>query len=73
MSDERPPLTRPASRNGAMLRRLVPMLVMLVLAVLAIAWVDGGERALRPITEVVELPSAQPAPVPELVPVGGEG
>lgn len=73
MSDLRASPSRSAVHKPAVSRRLVPVLAVLIGAVLAIAWIDGGERALRPIVEDVALPPAQPAPVPELVPAGGEG
>lgn len=73
MSDPVPPLSRPAARRGSAFYRFVPVIAVLVVAALVIAWIDGGERALRPIAQEVLLPPAQPAPVPELVPVGGEG
>jgi hypothetical protein len=73
MSDPVPPLSRPAARRGSALHRLLPLFAVLVVAGLVIAWIDGGERALRPIAQEVLLPPAQPALVPELVPVGGEG
>jgi hypothetical protein len=37
---------------------LWPIAVGVALAGLVIAWIDGGERALRPISEAVELPAA---------------
>lgn len=40
------------------MRRLWPVVAGLALGALMIAWIDGGERALRPISEAVELPAA---------------
>jgi hypothetical protein len=34
------------------------MLAGVGLAVLVIAWIDGGERPLRPISEAIELPAS---------------
>ena len=73
MSDLPSPPSRPPVRKSVAWRRVVPLVAVAVVAVLGIAWIDGGERALRPIAEEIELPPARPAPVPELVPVGGEG
>jgi hypothetical protein len=57
MSDLRVSSSRPHQRT-ALVRRLWPLLAGLALAGLMIAWIDGGERALRPISEAVELPAA---------------
>jgi hypothetical protein len=57
MSDLRVSLSRPNLRR-APIRRRWPLAAGLVLAALMIAWIDGGERALRPISEAVELPAA---------------
>jgi len=46
---------RPARRWLAVL--LAAAAIMLVLG---LAWLDGGERALRPIAEPVALPGARP-------------
>lgn len=54
MSDLRVSSSRSAARP-ALLRRLWPVLAGLALAGLVIASVDGGERALRPISDAVEL------------------
>jgi hypothetical protein len=56
MSDLRPSHSRSSLDKGAMMRRVWPMLAVLAVAGLVIAWIDGGERALRPIVEEVELP-----------------
>ena len=41
-----------------MLRRVWPLMLGLAVAGLVIAWIDGGERPLRPISEAIELPAA---------------
>lgn len=56
MSVLRSSIARPAVRKAAK-RRLWLMLAGLLVAALVIAWIDGGERALRPISETVELPT----------------
>jgi len=38
---------------------LIVTLVVLVLAVLVYAWIDGGKRPLRPIAEPVPVPEAR--------------
>lgn len=48
----------PPPRPRAM--RRWPLIVAALAAVLAIAWFEGGERALRPIAEEVALPEQQP-------------
>ena len=57
MSDLRVSLSRP-TRRSALMWRLWPLAAGLALAALIFAWIDGGERALRPISEAVELPAA---------------
>lgn len=57
MSDLRVSSSPPHQRT-ALVWRLWPLLAGLLLAALIIAWIDGGERALRPISEAVELPAA---------------
>lgn len=47
-----------APRRRVPLRRLV-IAGLFVLGVLALAWIDGGEKPLRPIAEPVDL-SEQP-------------
>ncbi|MGY6636076.1 MAG: hypothetical protein ACXIUO_02980 [Erythrobacter sp.] len=56
MSDLRVPLSRSAS-IAAVLRRVWPLMLGLAVAGLVIAWIDGGERPLRPISEAIELPT----------------
>lgn len=63
MSDLRVSLSRPDQRR-ALMRRLWPLAAGLALAALMIAWIDGGERALRPISEAVELPAASEGRAP---------
>lgn len=56
MSVLRSSVVRSAPRTAAK-RRLGLLVAGLVLAALGIAWIDGGERALRPISESVTLPA----------------
>ncbi|WP_281247525.1 hypothetical protein [Qipengyuania nanhaisediminis] len=38
--------------------RMILIAALAVLAVLVVAWIDGGEEPLRPISESVDLPGA---------------
>ncbi|WP_263617977.1 hypothetical protein [Qipengyuania aquimaris] len=38
--------------------RMILIAALALLAVLVVAWIDGGEEPLRPISEPVELPGA---------------
>lgn len=51
-----------------LLRRRSKVLIALAGLVLLAAWIDGGERALRPIAEEVEAPALQPAATSMSVP-----
>ncbi|MFN3991255.1 MAG: hypothetical protein ACK4IS_13470 [Erythrobacter sp.] len=57
MSDLRASLSRQPCRP-ARLRRMWLLVAGIVLAVLVLAALDGGERALRPISEEIALPAA---------------
>lgn len=48
----------PPPRPARMMRRW-PLIVGALAAVLAVAWFEGGERALRPIAEDIALPVQQ--------------
>lgn len=50
------PASRPVRRGR--LASLSAIFALLIVLVLAVAWIDGGERALRPISEPVALPAA---------------
>ncbi|MEE4154393.1 MAG: hypothetical protein V2I27_09575 [Erythrobacter sp.] len=47
---------RPQRRSGSVSKRLWLAIAALLLAVLGIAWIDGGEEPIRPIAEPVSLP-----------------
>lgn len=61
MPDLRASLSRPPARNA---RPVWLVAAVLLLAALGFAWIDGGERALRPISAAVELPAAAGSTAP---------
>lgn len=44
-------------RRGGMARRW-PIIAILACAIIGLAWFDGGEEPIRPITQTIELPEA---------------
>lgn len=61
MSDARAKLSSPPVRRAQALRnrRIVVMALVLALGLaVIIAWIDGGERAVRPIVEDIAIPAA---------------
>lgn len=52
-------LSREPSRPVGLPARRVVIGVVVVLALVALAWFDGGEEALHPITQEIALPGAE--------------
>jgi hypothetical protein len=46
-------------------KRILVLIIALISAVLAYAWIDGGEESLRPIAQPVSAPLEQIARMPE--------
>lgn len=40
--------------------RVLTLVVLLLLGILFLAWFDGGEEPLHPISQTVEVPEARP-------------
>lgn len=51
-------LSREPARNARGLRGRVIAGVFVLLALLAVAWIDGGEEPLHPIAQEIALPGA---------------
>lgn len=61
MSDARAKLSSPRVRRAQALRNrriVVTALVMVLGLAVIVAWIDGGERAVRPIVEDIAMPAA---------------
>lgn len=46
-------------------KRMVLIASVGVMLIVAIAWFDGGEEPLRPITQPIEQPETLASPIPE--------
>ncbi len=61
MSDARAKFSSPPARRAQALRnrRIVVMALVLMFGLaVTVAWIDGGERAVRPIVEDIAMPAA---------------